>query len=166
MKNEIVIQKNLDHPNIVGYKLSFSDKYNQCIVLEYCPGKTVYDYLEKSKEKHLSEQEILQVLKDVINDLIYLHNRKIIHNDIKLENFLIGADDKIKISDFGISSILKDKNHKSYMNCGKLAYISPEMIIDDGIYGHGLEVDIWDVTMHSKSYIFEFIFGQIIFLII
>ena len=84
MKNEIVIQKNLNHPNIVRLKNYFSNKSFQYILLEYCPGKTIYDYLKKSKTNRLSETETRQIIKDVVNGLIYLHNRKIIHHDIKL----------------------------------------------------------------------------------
>lgn len=149
MKNEIAIQKNLDHPNIVRFKLAFSDKSHQYIVLEYCPGNTILEYMLKRKAKHLSEPETRQILKDVINGLIYLHNRKIIHHDIKLENFIIGSDGKVKFSDFGLSSLMKDKHQKNYMVCGTTAYMSPEMLDEDGIKGHSFEVDIWAVGVSA-----------------
>lgn len=159
MKNEIAIQKNLKHPNIVCYKISFSSKSYQYIVLEYCPGRTILDYLEKSAEKRLSEIETRQILKEVINGLIYLRSQKIIHHDIKLENFIIGSDGKIKISDFGISSILKDKNKKNYMTCGSTAYMAPEMFLVDGLGGHGFEVDIWALGVST----FQMLTGRLPF---
>lgn len=149
IKNEISIQKNLDHPNIVRYKLSFSSQSYQYIVLEYCPGKTIYDYLMNSPLKRLSEPETRQILKDVVNGLVYLHSRNIIHHDIKLENFIIGSDGRIKITDFGISSQLKSKKQKNYMTCGTPTYMSPEMLLDSGMKGHRFEVDIWSLGVST-----------------
>lgn len=47
IQNEIQIQKKLNHPNIVGSKISFSDERNQYIILEYCPGKSIREYVKK-----------------------------------------------------------------------------------------------------------------------
>lgn len=142
LKNEIQIQKNIDHPNIVRSRLSFSDDTNYYIILEYCPGKSVRDYLRRSEQRRLSEPETRRILNDVIQGLVYLHNHQIIHHDIKLENFLIGSDGRVKIADFGISSILKDDEEKNYSISGTVNYMSPEIIQKEN-KGHSYEVDIW-----------------------
>ena len=97
-KNEIKIQKNLFHQNVVKSKISFSDDFNYYIALEYCPGKSIREYLRNSENGRLSEPETRKILNDVIEGLIFLHNHQIIHHDLKLENFLIGADGKVKIA--------------------------------------------------------------------
>lgn len=148
LKNEISIQKNLVHPNIVRSKLSFSDEFNQYIVLEYCPGKSIREYLRKSETGRLSESETRKILKDVVQGLIYLHNRKIIHHDIKLENFIVGVNGKVKIADFGISAVLKDDSEKNNSICGTASYMSPEILSKD-TKGHGFEVDIWAVGVSA-----------------
>ena len=128
INTEIYVMKECNHPNIVQCKVSFSDEFNHYIVLEYCPGKSVRDYLRKSEKGYLSESETRKILNDVVNGLIYLHNHKIIHHDIKLENFLIGQDGKVKIADFGVSTMLKDEKEKKYSFCGTVYYLSPEIV--------------------------------------
>lgn len=87
-------------------------------------------------------------MKDVIQGLIYLHNRKIIHHDLKLENFLIGADGKVKIADFGVSYVLKNASDKIYSVYGTTNYMAPEMLQKDN-QGHGLEVDVWSIGVSA-----------------
>lgn len=144
LQNEMKIQKSLNHPNIVRAKYSFSDESNYYIVLEYCPGKSIRDFLRNSSTGRLSEPETRKILRDVIRGLAYLHNKDIIHHDIKLENFLIGSDGKVKIADFGLSTILKneDEEEKSFVICGTTNYFCPEIIQKEGI---GFGVDIWAV---------------------
>lgn len=142
LKNEMKIQRALNHPNIVRSKIAFSDEFNYYIVLEYCPGKSIRDYLRKNEQGHLSESETRRILRDVISGLIYLHNKNIVHHDIKLENFIIGMNGKIKIADFGLSTILKDNDQKQYTICGTTNYFSPEMLKKEGC---GFEADIWAI---------------------
>lgn len=127
-QNEIQIQKSLSHINIVSAKISFSDETNQYIVLEYCPGKSVREYLKKSEKGYLSEPETRKILNDILQGLLCLHNRKIIHHDLKLENFLIGADGRVKIADFGVSASLKKFNEKNFSICGTPNYMCPEIL--------------------------------------
>lgn len=144
LKNEIQIQKSLNHPNIVRSYCSFSDAFNYYIVLEYCPGKTVQDLLRSSDKGYLSEGETRKILQDVIRALCYLHKRHIIHRDIKLENFMIASDGRIKIADFGISAILKNDDEKRFSICGTPNYLSPE-VLQKVNKGHSYEVDIWSI---------------------
>lgn len=146
LKNEIQIQKKLNHPNIVKSKVSFSDEINNYIVLEFCPGKSVRDYLRKSELGHLSEPETRKILIDIVDGVSYLHNREIVHHDIKLENFLIGSDGKVKICDFGLATVHKevDENDRKRPICGTTNYLSPEVILKKN-KGFGFEEDIWAI---------------------
>lgn len=144
LKNEIQIQKSLNHPNIVQSKYSFSDEFNYYIVLEYCPGKSVRDLIEKTDENRLSESVTKKILNDVIQGLIYIQNRQIIHHDLKLDNFLIGENGDVKIADFGLATIMSHYVQKSATVCGTTNYLSPELLRMEN-KGHGFEVDIWAV---------------------
>lgn len=146
LKSEMRIQKKLNHPNIVHSKVSFSDEFNYYIILEYCPGKSIREYLKKSGNGHLSEPETRKILRDVVRGLVYLHNSDIIHHDLKLENYLIGSDGKVKIADFGLSTVLKNEDEKKFTICGTTNYLSPEIIEKKG---HGFEVDIWAVGVSA-----------------
>ncbi|KAK8836586.1 hypothetical protein M9Y10_037520 [Tritrichomonas musculus] len=145
LKNEIQIQKSLIHSNIVQSKISFCDDFNYYIALEYCPGKTISEYLRSTSENRLSEPQTRKVLKDVINGLIYIHRRKIIHYDLKLENFIIGSDGKVKIADFGLSTFLKkEEDKKNSTICGTPNYMSPEIVMKKDA-GNSFASDIWAI---------------------
>lgn len=142
LKNEMKLQKHLYHPNIVGSKMSFSDELNYYIVLEYCPGRSVREYLKKSDNGYLTEPETRKILKDVLLGLIFLHNNNIVHHDLKLENFVIGKNGKVKITDFGLSALLKNEDQKQHLLGGTKNYMSPEIIKNEA---HSFGVDIWAI---------------------
>lgn len=147
LKDEIRIQKKLNHPNILRSKLTFSDSLYYYIVLEYCPGQSIREYLKKSAKGYLSEAETKKILRDVIHGLIYLHKHKIVHHDLKLENFIIDSKGRVKISDFGLASVFKEEEEENdedsqSLICGTINYLSPEIINREG---NGFEADIWAV---------------------
>lgn len=148
LKNEILIQKTVNHPNIVRSYGSFSDVFNYYIILEYCPGKTVHDLLLNSEKGYLSEAETRKILQDVIRAVVYLHRKHIIHRDLKLENYMIGSDGNVKIADFGISVILKHDDEKRFSIVGTPNYLSPEALQKVN-KGYSYEVDIWSIGVSA-----------------
>lgn len=148
LKNEIIIQKSLDHPNIVRSYYAFSDAFNYYIVLEYCPGGTVRDFVKNSEKGYLSEPETRKILRDVVRGVVYLHDNRILHRDLKLENYMVGADGKIKIADFGLSVVLKNDDDKRFTICGTPNYLSPELLSKVN-KGHSYELDIWTIGVSA-----------------
>ncbi|OHT06860.1 CAMK family protein kinase [Tritrichomonas foetus] len=142
LKSEISIQRSLDHPNILKSFDSFEDSSNYYILIELCPGHSVKDLVKRSG--HLSEAETARILRDVMAGLCYLHDNRIIHRDLKLENFLVGSDGKIKIADFGLSAKLDYDDERKYTVCGTPNYLSPELLTAAS-KGHSYEVDIWTI---------------------
>ncbi|KAK8836362.1 hypothetical protein M9Y10_039705 [Tritrichomonas musculus] len=147
LENEIKIQKLVNHPNVVTSDFSFSDEHNHHFALEYCPGGTIREYLRKNKHYHLNEPEIRKIIKDVIQGLVYIHSLKIIHHDIKLENFVIGSNGNVKI-DFGLSNFQKNENEKKSTIFGTLKYLSPEMF-RRGSRMKTYKIDIWAVGVSA-----------------
>ena len=141
-KSEVEIQRSLNHINILKSFDYFEDSRNTYIVLELCPHKSVKD-LVRSKG-HLSEVETASILREIIDGLIYLHDNRIIHRDLKLENFLIGNDGHVKIADFGLSTKLDFDDQRRFTVCGTPNYLSPE-ILTSSSKGHSYEVDIWAI---------------------
>ena len=71
----------------------------------------------------MTEEEARQILIQVAEGLKYLHSKKIIHGDIKLENILLGHEDNIvKLADFGLSSFVEKKR---IAFCGTIDYMVP-----------------------------------------
>lgn len=142
MKSEIAIQASLNHPNILRSYAAFEDATNHYIVTELCPGHSVRDLVKKAG--HLSELESSKIMKDVLEGLAYLHDNRVIHRDLKLENFLVGKDGRIKIADFGLSAKLDYDDERKFTVCGTPNYLSPE-ILTSASKGHSYEVDIWAI---------------------
>ena len=95
------------------------DKEMYCLVLEFAENGSLKNYFKNYKEKNKTENSfvpipqkfIIKILKESLDALKYLHDNNIIHRDISLDNILLGKNNTIKISDFGISAKIKEKNY-------------------------------------------------------
>ena len=78
-----LLQK-IRHSNIVAYKDSYVDREQYLnIVMVYCDGGDIYSKIKSSKGKNFSEEQILEWLVQMSLALFYLHERKILHRDMK-----------------------------------------------------------------------------------
>ena len=139
IKNETSIMKILSNSkNIVKFYETYETKKHICIVMEYICAGDLLSYLKK--RTRLTEPAAKFIFKQIILALKYIHKNNIIHRDIKLDNILIDLDNNIKICDFGVSRIIA-KNEIMNEQCGTLAYIAPEILLNQGYQGFG--IDIW-----------------------
>ena len=105
LKNEIQILHKLNHPNIVKFDTIKKTKKHFYIVMEYCNGGDLSKALEKYQKIHGTPftQEIVQhFMRQIISAFKYIHENKIIHRDIKLENILINFDSEKDKEDFNL----------------------------------------------------------------
>lgn len=110
LQREILLLKELEHPNIVCYLGSEStDKYLN-IFLEYVAGGSLSSVLKDYG--NLEEPLIKSFIKQILHGLAYLHDKKIVHRDIKGGNILVDNKGIVKISDFGISKKLSGGNDR------------------------------------------------------
>ena len=137
---EIEIQRKLSHQNILKSIDDFKDAKYSYIVLELCPHQSIKHLLRKKKV--FTEVETASIIREIVNGLMYLHDNRIIHRDLKLENFLMGKDGHVKIADFGLSTKLDYDDQKRFTVCGTPNYLSPEIFSSKG---HSYEVDIWAI---------------------
>lgn len=96
-----------NHPNIIkchGVELFSNEVW---IILEYCEGGSLSDMMRIQKAT-FTEQQISAIFCQVLKGLKYLHEKKIIHRDIKASNLLL-KNGEIKISDFGVAMISDKK---------------------------------------------------------
>ncbi|KND92417.1 Protein kinase byr2 [Tolypocladium ophioglossoides CBS 100239] len=134
LKREISLLRELRHANIVQYLgcSSSADKLN--IFLEYVPGGSVQTMLNSYGA--LPEPLVRSFVRQILTGLSYLHNRDIIHRDIKGANILVDNKGTIKISDFGISKKLEASNILSGANNnrhrpslqGSVFWMAPEVV--------------------------------------
>ncbi|XP_046891729.1 serine/threonine-protein kinase Nek8 isoform X2 [Hypomesus transpacificus] len=126
-QNECQVLKLLNHPNIIEYYENFLEDKALMIAMEYAPGGTLADYIQKRCNSLLDEDTILHFFVQIVLALYHVHNKLILHRDLKTQNILLDKHQMIvKIGDFGISKILVSKS-KAYTVVGTPCYISPEL---------------------------------------
>ncbi|KAL4482968.1 hypothetical protein ABPG74_018994 [Tetrahymena malaccensis] len=138
LKNEIEIHLDLKHKNIVKMIKSFEDSENLYLVMEYCEGGDLFHYLKHHKK--LSEAEAKRITYRLAEGLKYLHDKSIIHRDLKLGNVLLSSDHQVKICDFGLAVRLNGNEQEKNTICGTPNYISPEILNKQP---YGMKIDCW-----------------------
>lgn len=106
--------------------------------MEYLPGGSLFDYLHIKGYKP-SQFRIYKICRDIALGMAYLHGRNIIHCDLKSSNILIDENNKIKISDFGLSQFIKNKTENKFKKIGTPQWMAPE-VIKDHVYDFSSDV--------------------------
>ena len=135
-ENEIV--KKLHHKNIVYVSEILEDDKNYYIIMEYCKGGELFDYIVQ--KQRLCEDEASIFFYQLINGVEYIHSQGVAHRDLKPENLLFNEKGILKIIDFGLSHEF-DGVHYLKTKCGSPSYASPELITDE--FYDGFKTDIW-----------------------
>ena len=150
------IMENISHPNIMHIEKVFQVGLKFYLVFPLCTGGELYEHV--IRRGHFSEQDAAVIMHDLASGLLALHERDILHLDIKPENILFENDDddsRIKITDFGLSKVFNPqekeqslrrnvsvddmaKKLKNFQESGVLqrdrlrgtvGYMSPELIL-------------------------------------
>ena len=145
IKNEVEMLSHFHHPFINQILDNFETDTHIFIVMEYVCGDLLGFIRKRGK---LSESVGKLIFKQLIEGLKYIHKKKVVHRDIKLDNILIDLTNTIKICDFGVSRKFADKDELMHEHCGTPAYIAPEIFENHGYKGTGC--DIWSagVTLY------------------
>lgn len=132
--NEMKIMQGLRHPNIVEF-IEYHDQGDFLyIIMEFVRHGDLQAYLNQGGP--LKEPMVRTMAQQILNALNYLHRSQITHRDIKPDNILIADLDPftVKLSDFGLSKVVKHDETFLKTFCGTLLYCAPEVFPD---YGHG-----------------------------
>ena len=150
---ESKILENVDHPNIVKFKevyISKKPKLTLCIVMDFADGN-YYSYFQggdmKSKIKEqngklFSESQIIDWFTQICLSIKHIHDKKIIHRDIKSGNIFLTMNGLVKLGDFGIAKCLKNTLDKAKTVVGTPYYLSPEIIHNQP---YSFKSDIWSL---------------------
>ncbi|MEC4985582.1 MAG: serine/threonine-protein kinase [Oscillatoria sp. PMC 1068.18] len=127
LKHEYEITKNLDIPGIVQpYNLK-TYRHSPLLILEDFGGQALSDLIPTNS---LTLAQCLQIAIQLATTLGQLHQKQIIHKDIKPQNLIINTEtEQVKIGDFSIASQLSKENpnlNSPNLIEGTLAYMSPE----------------------------------------
>ncbi|CDW78132.1 protein kinase domain containing protein [Stylonychia lemnae] len=149
MQFQVRLLQKIRHTNIVAYKDSFVDREQYLnMVMTYCDGGDMYTKIKNSKGKNFPEPQIIDWLVQMSLALLYLHERKILHRDMKTQNIFL-KNGKIRLGDFGIAKVLdstKDFANTVIFNwiifqcIGTPYYMSPELFKNKP---YSYKSDVW-----------------------
>ncbi|NXJ93132.1 NEK1 kinase, partial [Corythaixoides concolor] len=139
-RREVAVLANMKHPNIVLYRESFEENGCLYIVMDYCEGGDLFKKINAQKGILFSEDQILDWFVQICLALKHIHDRKILHRDIKSQNIFLTKDGTIQLGDFGIARVLNSTAELARTCIGTPYYLSPE-ICQNRPYNN--KSDIW-----------------------
>lgn len=125
---EAQILNALSHPHILPIlDAGMHEEDLPYIVMEYAPGGSLQDRLDKNAGRPLPIDEAITLLKHIGEALHYAHQQNIVHRDLKPDNILFNTKGEAVLADFGIAVILSSLRTKVVGDAGTRAYMAPEM---------------------------------------
>lgn len=144
IENEIAIMRLCRHPNIVKLVEEFETIESIYLILELVRGGDLFDAITESLR--YDESTAASLIADLAAPIEYLHARNIVHRDVKPENCLLerfpNGKLQIKLADFGLAM---EVTKPIFQVCGTPTYVAPEILVEGGGQGYGLEVDNWAI---------------------
>lgn len=126
--NEARIQAGLHHPHIAEFYDFVEFEGRPCIIMEYVDGITLDDRIRRARGG-LPVAEALAIFRAVVEAIAYLHERGILHRDIKSSNIKLSSAGQVKLLDFGIAKDPSSKRLTMVGGCvGTMDYLAPEQI--------------------------------------
>ncbi|KJE90477.1 hypothetical protein CAOG_08549 [Capsaspora owczarzaki ATCC 30864] len=122
---EAQIMSRLRHPHVIELFETIETEDRYCLVMEHCGGGEVLDYIVAHEK--LNERETRRFARQLVSALDHIHQRGIVHRDMKPENLLLDDHMNIKLIDFGLSNIFEGKDALR-TRCGSFEYSAPELI--------------------------------------
>ena len=143
--NEATILGKLDHPNIIKLFEAFESKvpkHTLNIVTEYADGGDLSEKIKSQNNKPFTESDILDYFTQICLALKHIHEKKIIHRDLKSGNVFLMQSGLVKLGDFGIAKNFQNTMDKAKTMVGTPYYLSPE-ILENKPYD--AKSDIWSL---------------------
>lgn len=138
---EAMLLKRMDHPNIVRFQEVFMTRKGRlCIVMDYADGGDVHMEIKRREGVLIEESKIMEWFVQTCFAMKHVHERKVLHRDLKTQNIFLMATGQIKLGDFGIARVLDATKDYAKTMVGTPYYLSPE-IIEDRPYN--FKSDIW-----------------------
>ena len=138
VQSEASLLRELRHPSIISYIDSFfADDGDYCIILEFANFNDLQNYIKKNK--NIPEKKVLQIFTQIIMGLQYIHEKGVLHRDIKAANVFMFKNGLVKLGDFGISRKM-DKENLATTIIGTPYYMCPELIKGEP---YSFPADIW-----------------------
>ncbi|KAL1543711.1 non-specific serine/threonine protein kinase [Salvia divinorum] len=125
-EQEIAILRQVQHDNVVRFIGACTKLPHLYIVTEYMPGGSLYEYLHKNHPA-IKLPQLLKFAIDICKGMEYLHQKNVIHRDLKAANLLMDTSNVVKVADFGVARF---QNNGGVMTAetGTYRWMAPEVI--------------------------------------
>lgn len=140
--NEVNVLRQLKHPHIIGYRKSFEEDGNLCIVMDFAENGDLYQLIRNRKGKLFSEETIMKWFVQIASALEYTHSKHILHRDLKTQNIFLSKDNNVLVGDFGIAKILQNTMECAHTLVGTPYYLSPELCREEP---YNQKSDVWSL---------------------
>lgn len=140
--NEVKVLSSLKHPYIVSYRESFQENRQLAIVMDYADGGDLHERISKTRKamKTFPEEKIVRWFTEATLALKYMHDKHVLHRDLKSQNLFLTSQDRLRIGDFGISKVLENTAAFARTTIGTPYYLSPEICMEKP---YSYASDIW-----------------------
>lgn len=126
LRKEAVTIARLSHPNIVGVYDMGDTRDTAFIAMELVHGLSLADFLEISGP--MPVESLVPVARKIAAGLARSHARDVVHRDVKPGNVLLGRDGAVKVSDFGLASVVSSLIEDTTELSGTPGFVPPEVL--------------------------------------
>eukprot|EP01006_Ploeotia_vitrea_P063756 TRINITY_DN86194_c0_g1_i1.p1 TRINITY_DN86194_c0_g1~~TRINITY_DN86194_c0_g1_i1.p1 ORF type:complete len:339 (+),score=40.79 TRINITY_DN86194_c0_g1_i1:52-1068(+) len=140
IEREIATLRKLDHPYIMKLYDVLEQPQHRSMILEFLPKGELYDYILKND--HIPVDEAFKFFFQLVVAVAHIHNKGIVHRDIKLENMIVDHKNDVKLADFGFA-IEASRTIKLQECVGSIHYAAPEVVRGESYNGY--QADIWSM---------------------
>ncbi|XXQ32488.1 Protein kinase domain-containing protein [Plasmodiophora brassicae] len=137
----------MHHENLVSLVDVYEDSKNVYFIMERCLGGDLIDFVE-ARGGRLPEHDVVEIMRQLVNAVAFMHDRHIVHGDIKPSNIMIDWTShpgclKVKLIDFGASHILDENDDATT----RVTQGSPEFMAPEAVERGETSVksDIWSI---------------------
>lgn len=140
---EAKILEAFDHPNIIKFREVYKTRSGKlCIVMDYADGGDVATQIKNQRGRYFTEAQVLDLFVQVSLAMKHVHDRKVLHRDIKSQNVFLTKAGIVKLGDFGIARVLSNTREIARTMVGTPYYLSPELVQNKP---YSFKSDIWSL---------------------
>jgi len=143
-KKEADVLHQMTHSNITMYVESFVENSKLYIVMEYADGGDLSSAIKRRNTSGVRwpEDEVMRIFVQICLAMKHVHDRNILHRDLKSQNIFLTSKGIVKLGDFGIAKVLDASEDQARTQIGTPYYLSPE-ICESRPYGR--QSDMWSL---------------------
>ncbi|CAL1570226.1 unnamed protein product [Knipowitschia caucasica] len=141
-RREAVLLSKMRHANIVAFREFFEDGNLLCIVMEHCSGGDLLQRIQRQQKKPFPVDNIFKWFAQMCAGAKHIHDKRVLHRDLKTKNIFLTENGTIKLGDFGSACVLNSSKAYAQTYVGTPYYVAPE-IWDNQPYNN--KSDVWSL---------------------